>query len=165
VTASDHALELAILAARAASGKLAGDVVAIDVSEHLVITDVFVLASAPNDRQVKAIVEGVEVALNAIGVKPIRREGERDGRWVLLDFGEIVVHVQHAEERSYYSLERLWRDCPTIPLPEDVITSNAEAKERSSEQYEPYDDSFNNVDETDSSAGSAVSGAPGAGGA
>jgi ribosome-associated protein len=87
VTASDHALELATVAARAASGKLAGDVAAIDVSDHLVITDVFVLASAPNDRQVKSIVEGVEVALNAVGVKPIRREGERDGRWVLLDSG------------------------------------------------------------------------------
>jgi ribosome-associated protein len=124
VTASDHALELAIVAARAASGKLASDVVAIDVSEHLVITDVFVLASAPNDRQVKAIVEGVEDALNAIGVKPIRREGERDGRWVLLDFGELVVHVQHAEERTYYSLERLWRDCPSVPMPADVIESN-----------------------------------------
>jgi ribosome-associated protein len=122
VTASDHALELAIVAARAASGKLANDVIAIDVSEHLVITDVFVLASAPNDRQVKAIVEGVEVALNAIGIKPIRREGERDGRWVLLDYGEIVVHVQHEEERVFYALERLWRDCPTIPLPADVTT-------------------------------------------
>ena len=165
MTASDHALELATVAARAASGKLAGDVVAIDVSEHLVITDVFVLASAPNDRQVKAIVEGVEVALNAVGVKPIRREGERDGRWVLLDFGELVVHVQHAEERSYYSLERLWRDCPTVPLPEDVITSNAAAKERSNEQYEPYDDSFNNVHESDADTGSPVSGVPGATGA
>lgn len=124
MTASDHALELATIAARAASGKLASDVVAIDVSEHLVITDVFVLASAPNDRQVKAIVEGVEEALDAIGVKPIRREGERDGRWVLLDFGELVVHVQHAEERTYYSLERLWRDCPTVALPDDVTASN-----------------------------------------
>jgi len=165
VTASDHALELATVAARAASGKLAGDVVAIDVSEHLVITDVFVLASSPNDRQVKAIVEGVEVALNAVGVKPIRREGERDGRWVLLDFGELVVHVQHAEERSYYSLERLWRDCPTIPLPEDVIASNAAAKERSNEHYEPYDDSFNTIDESGAGTGSAVSGVPGATGA
>jgi ribosome-associated protein len=113
------------VAARAASGKLASDVMAIDVSEHLVITDVFVLASAPNDRQVKAIVDGVEEALNKVGVKPIRREGERDGRWVLLDFGELVVHVQHAEERDYYSLERLWRDCPTITLPDDVTAAHS----------------------------------------
>jgi ribosome-associated protein len=134
VTASDHALELAIVAARAASGKLASDVVAIDVSDHLVITDVFVLASAPNDRQVKAIVEGVEVALNTVGVKPIRREGERDGRWVLLDFGELVVHVQHAEERSYYPLERLWKDCPSVPLPDDVTNANTAPQDWAGEQ-------------------------------
>jgi ribosome-associated protein len=111
------------MAARAASSKLAEDIVAIDVSEHLVITDVFVLASAPNDRQVRAIVDAVEEALNAAGVKPIRREGERGGRWVLLDFGDIVVHVQHSEERSYYSLERLWRDCPVVELPADVVSA------------------------------------------
>ena len=117
MTASDRALELATAAAEAASGKLATDIVAIDVSDHLVITDVFVLASAPNDRQVRAIVEAVEEAVQARGAKPIRREGEREGRWVLLDFGELVVHVQHTEERTYYSLERLWRDCPVVPLP------------------------------------------------
>lgn len=154
MTASDHALELAIVAARAASGKLASDVAAIDVSEHLVITDVFVLASAPNDRQVKAIVEGVEEALGAIGVKPIRREGERDGRWVLLDFGELVVHVQHAEERSYYSLERLWRDCPTVALPEDVVASNASNQSTAASEGGPW-----TLDT------SIVSGAPGATGA
>ena len=140
MTASDHALELATVAARAAAGKLAGEIVAIDVSEHLVITDVFVLASAPNDRQVKAIVEAVEVALNAAGAKPIRREGERDGRWVLLDFGELVVHVQHAAERSYYSLERLWRDCPAVPLPEDVEAANAAAAERGNDPYSEDDE-------------------------
>jgi ribosome-associated protein len=125
VTASERALELATAAARAASGKLATGVVAIDVSEHLVITDVFVLASAPNDRQVKAIVDGVEEELHKVGAKPIRREGEREGRWVLIDFGEIVVHVQHEEEREYYSLERLWRDCPPIELPDDVTASSS----------------------------------------
>jgi ribosome-associated protein len=129
VTASDHALELSTVAARAASGKLASNVVAIDVSDHLVITDVFVLASAPNERQVRAIVEAVEEALGEQGVKPIRREGERDGRWVLLDFGELVVHVQHAEERSYYSLERLWKDCPAVPLPADVLAANDERED------------------------------------
>jgi ribosome-associated protein len=118
VTASDRALELVGVAAGAASEKLATDVVAIDVSDHLVITDVFLLASAPNDRQVRSIVDAVEEALQRRGAKPIRREGEREGRWVLLDFGELVVHVQHAEERTYYALERLWRDCPEIPLPE-----------------------------------------------
>jgi ribosome-associated protein len=118
VTASDRALELVTVAAKAASDKLATDVVAIDVSDHLVITDVFLLASAPNDRQVRAIVDAVEEALQKRGAKPVRREGEREGRWVLLDYGEVVVHVQHAEERTYYALERLWRDCPEIPLPE-----------------------------------------------
>jgi ribosome-associated protein len=130
VSATEHALELATIAARAASGKLATDVVAIDVSEHLVITDVFVLASAPNDRQVRAIVDSVEEELQKAGSKPKRREGERDGRWVLLDFGEIVVHVQHAEERSYYSLERLWRDCPSIELPADVLEANQQNAQR-----------------------------------
>ena len=118
VSASVRALELATTAARAASDRLASDIVAIDVSEHLVITDVFLLASAPNDRQVRAIVENVEEALQKAGAKPIRREGEREGRWVLLDFGDLVVHVQHAEERTYYGLERLWRDCPPIELPD-----------------------------------------------
>jgi ribosome-associated protein len=120
VTASPRAVELATEAALAAADKLATDVVAIDVSEQLVITDIFVLAAAPNDRQVRAIVDAIEERLLKVGAKPVRREGEREGRWVLLDFGEIVVHVQHAEEREYYALERLWRDCPTLPLPEQV---------------------------------------------
>ncbi|GMA85695.1 hypothetical protein GCM10025868_09450 [Angustibacter aerolatus] len=80
----------------------------------LVITDAFVVASAPNDRQVGAIVDAVEEALRAHGAKPLRREGEREGRWVLLDYAEVVVHVQHDEERTYYALERLWKDCPSI---------------------------------------------------
>jgi ribosome-associated protein len=120
VTATDKALELATAAAEAAAEKLADDIVAFDVSDQLVITDAFVLCSAPNDRQVRAIVDAVEERLRAFGVKPIRREGEREGRWVLLDFIDVVVHVQHAEERAYYTLERLWRDCPPIPLPESV---------------------------------------------
>lgn len=120
MTATDHALHLATAAALAASDKLATDVVALDVSDQLVITDVFLLASAPNDRQVRAIVDSVEERLNDLGAKPIRREGEREGRWVLLDFGDLVVHVQHAEEREYYALERLWRDCPAIDLPDEV---------------------------------------------
>lgn len=115
--ASDRAIELANAAAEAAEDKLATDVVALDVSEQLVITDVFLLASAPNDRQVKAIVDAIEEALLRLGAKPVRREGTREGRWVLLDYVDIVVHVQHAEEREYYSLERLWRDCPPLPLP------------------------------------------------
>jgi ribosome-associated protein len=120
VTASARALELTAIAAAAAADKLAEDIVALDVSETLVITDVFLLCSASNDRQVKAIVDGIEEALDKIDVDPVRREGERDGRWVLLDYIDIVVHVQHDEERHYYGLERLWKDGTRIPLPESV---------------------------------------------
>ncbi|GAB4005968.1 ribosome silencing factor [Nocardioides ultimimeridianus] len=120
MTATDFAVGLIEVAARAASDKLATDLIAFDVSEQLAITDAFLLASGSNDRQVKAIVEEIEDRVREVGAKPIRREGERDGRWVLLDFGDIVVHVQHEEERQYYALERLWRDCPTIALPDDL---------------------------------------------
>ena len=118
MTASDQARELALVAAQAAADKLAADIVLLDVSERLVITDVFVIASAPNERQVESIVDEVEGKLRQHGVKPLRREGEREGRWVLLDFADIVVHVQHSEERLFYGLERLWKDCPVIPFAE-----------------------------------------------
>lgn len=118
--ATDRAVELARAAAEAAADKLADDIVVFDVSEQFVITDVFVLCSAPNDRQVRAIVDAVEDRLWRLGVKPVRREGEQEGRWVLLDFVDVVIHVQHAEERIFYALERLWKDCPEVPLPESV---------------------------------------------
>ena len=120
MTATDRAIELARAAASAAADKIATDIIALDVSEHLVITDAFVVASAPNDRQVRAIVEEIEDRLQQLGAKAIRREGLREGRWVLIDFGDVVVHVQHDEDREYYALERLWRDCPPIELPETV---------------------------------------------
>jgi len=122
MTATDHALELVRIAALAASDKLATNIVAFDVSEQLAITDAFVLASASNERQVQAIVDEVEDKLRASGAKPIRREGERQGRWVLIDYGDVVVHVQHEEERQFYALERLWRDCPVIELPAEVTS-------------------------------------------
>jgi ribosome-associated protein len=120
VTATDRAIELVEIAAAAASDKLASDIIAYDVSDQLVITDAFLLCSASNDRQVRAIVDEIEDKLRKIGAKPVRREGEREGRWVLLDYLDVVIHVQHAEQRVYYSLERLWKDCPQIPLPEPV---------------------------------------------
>ncbi|PSL00744.1 ribosome-associated protein [Murinocardiopsis flavida] len=120
MTATDRAVELATIAAAAAAEKLAQEIIVYDVSDQLVITDAFVLCSAPNDRQVRSIVEEVEDRLRDAGAKPVRREGERDGRWVLLDYVELVVHIQHEEERGYYGLERLWKDCPEIPLPEDA---------------------------------------------
>jgi ribosome-associated protein len=116
VTATETARELALVAARAASSKLATDIVLIDVSDRLAITDVFVVATGGNERQVEAIVDEVEEKLRLAGVKPLRREGRRDGRWVLLDYADVVVHVQHAEERVFYALERLWKDCPFIPF-------------------------------------------------
>jgi ribosome-associated protein len=126
LTATDRAVELVRIAATAASDKLATDIIAYDVSEQLVITDAFVLCSAPNDRQVRAIIDEIEDKLQKAGAKPVRREGEREGRWVLLDYMDVVVHVQHSEERVFYALERLWKDCPLIPLPEAVTAVAAQ---------------------------------------
>lgn len=120
MTANEHSIQLIEVAARAASDKLATQILAFDVSEQLAITDAFLLASANNERQVSSIVDEIEDKLREAGAKPIRREGAREGRWVLLDYGDIVVHVQHEEERQFYALERLWRDCPAIELPDDV---------------------------------------------
>ena len=115
---TERALELAMTAAQAAADKKAQDIVIIDVAEQLYITDAFVIASASNERQVIAIVDAVEEALLNLPekAKPVRREGERQGRWVLLDYVDIVVHVQHEEERAFYSLDRLWKDCPRVPF-------------------------------------------------
>ncbi|MBC6460478.1 ribosome silencing factor [Actinomadura sp. HBU206391] len=121
MTASDKAAQLVRIAAEAAGEKLADDIIAYDVSEQLVITDAFVLCSAANDRQVRAIVDEIEKRLREdAAAKPVRREGEREGRWVLLDYIDIIVHVQHEEDRLFYALERLWKDCPRIELPESV---------------------------------------------
>ncbi|MFL6142556.1 MAG: ribosome silencing factor [Labedaea sp.] len=114
MAATHDARRLALVAANAAADKKASDVIVLDVSDQLVITDCFVIASAPNERQVGAIVDNVEEKMRDAGTKPVRREGAREGRWVLLDFVDIVVHVQHAEERAFYALERLWKDCPRI---------------------------------------------------
>ena len=123
VTATEEARDTALAAAAAAADRLATDIVLIDVSDRLAITDVFVVATGNNERQVEAIVDEVEERLRQLGSKPTRREGRRDGRWVLLDYGDIVVHIQHAEERVFYALERLWKDCPFIPF--DAAPKNA----------------------------------------
>ncbi|MET0953940.1 MAG: ribosome silencing factor [Aeromicrobium sp.] len=117
MTATERAIELTRAAAAAAEDKLAQDLVAFDVSELLAITDVFLLCSASSPRQVRAIQDAIEERMISLGAKAVRREGEREGRWILLDFQDIVVHVQHQEERVFYALERLWSDCPTLPLP------------------------------------------------
>ncbi len=126
MTATDEARDLALIAANAAADKLGSDIVLIDVSERLALTDVFVIVTGSNERQVDAIVDEVEEKLRAAGVKPLRREGRRDGRWVLLDYSDIVVHVQHAEERVFYALERLWKDCPMIPFTPDGAPTQAQ---------------------------------------
>jgi ribosome-associated protein len=125
VTATDQALDLARVAVAAAADKKAQDIVVLDVSDQLVITDCFVIASAPNERQVQAIVDEVEEKLREQGAKPTRREGTREGRWVLLDFVDVVVHVQHTEERGFYGLDRLWKDCPRVAFPEAEVVADA----------------------------------------
>ena len=112
--------ELVLVAAEAATSKAGEPAVVIEVGDLLAITDHFVISSGSNDRQVRAIVDEIEERLRKAGARPARREGEREARWVLLDYIDVVIHVQHAEERVYYSLERLWKDCPVIPLPEPV---------------------------------------------
>jgi ribosome-associated protein len=128
VTATPRAVELAVAAAEAAADKLAKEIIALDVSDQLVITDAFVVASADNDRQVRAVVDAVEERLAKLGAKPVRREGLREARWVLLDYNDVVVHVQHQEDREFYALERLWKDCPVIELPEHGLGGRGPAE-------------------------------------
>ncbi|GAS96413.1 iojap family protein [Mycolicibacterium canariasense] len=120
MSATTEAVAAATVAAQAAASKLAENIVVIDVSGQLVITDLFVIASASNERQVNAIVDEVEEKMRLAGYKPARREGTREGRWTLLDYVDIVVHIQHSEEREFYSLDRLWRDCPQVPVDLDA---------------------------------------------
>lgn len=121
MTATETAIGLARTAAQAAADKHGTDIVILDVSDRLPLTDCFVVVTAANERQVGAIVDEVTEKLRLAGVKPLRREGERDGRWVLLDFSDIVVHLQHSEERVFYALDRLWGDCPTIPFTDAAL--------------------------------------------
>ena len=116
MTATDHARELLQIAAAAADSKQAEDLVALDVSGPLPLTDIFFLATGRNERNVVAIASEIEDRLIEHGSKPLRREGRAEGRWILLDFGDLIVHVFHEEDRMYYSLERLWKDCPVVPI-------------------------------------------------
>ena len=118
--ATEHAADLTVAAARAAADKKAAHLTAIDVSERLGLTDVFLLASGSNDRHVHAIVDAVDEAMQRAGAKRRTREGFADAHWVLMDYGDVVVHVLQNEDREFYSLERLWKDCPVIELPEDL---------------------------------------------
>lgn len=121
MTATTDAAEWARIAAAAAADKKAGDIVAFDVSDVLFITDVFLICSGSNPRQVAAIVDEIEVRVKQAGAPSAHKEGADEGRWVLIDFGDLVVHVQLEEERVTYGLERLWHDRPQIALdPEPV---------------------------------------------
>jgi ribosome-associated protein len=100
----------------AADDKGGEELVALDVSGPLPLADIFLLATGRNERNVMAIAAEIEDKLNETGVKTLRREGRAEGRWILLDFGDLVVHVFHEEDRMYYGLERLWKDCPVLPL-------------------------------------------------
>lgn len=121
MTASKRAVQSAIIAANAAREKLGLDVVAFDVSDHLGIAEIFLVVGANNERQAKSIADEIERQLTAIHEKPARVEGLREGRWVLLDYFDLIVHVQQTDERHYYDLERLWRDAPRIELPAEAL--------------------------------------------
>ena len=115
--ATDHAVALT----RAAAQKKADNIIAIDVSERLALTDVFLILSGDNDRQVRALVDAIAEAMLKAGARRRQCEGLEEASWVLIDYSDIVVHVQQAEAREYYALERLWKDCPRIDLPEDAL--------------------------------------------
>ena len=121
MTATSRAREILQVAALAADSKQGEDLVALDVSGPLPLTDIFLLVTGRNERNVQAIAGEIEDKMLEAGAKALRREGRAEGRWILLDFGDIVVHVFHEEDRAYYSLERLWKDCPAIPI--DVATA------------------------------------------
>lgn len=109
--------QLASEAAKAAAAKKAERIVLIDVSALLVITDYFLICSGSNERQVRTVAEEIERRLGELhGLRPARREGERESHWVVLDYVDFVVHVFLEQERDYYDLERLWSDAPLIPL-------------------------------------------------
>ena len=123
MTATARATEMTMIAAQAAADKLAENLVALDVSLPFVISDVFLIVSGRNERQVSSIADEIEDKLLLSGHKLLRREGKTTGRWILLDFGDIICHVMHEQERMFYDIERLWKDCPVISL-KDIKTAS-----------------------------------------
>lgn len=135
MTATDHAIALARTAGQAAADKLGTDIVALDVSEQLYLTDIFLIASVSNERQAGAVIDAVEEALRVThDVRPARREGKGSSGWSLIDFGDVVAHVFTADDRQFYALESLWKDCPAIELGIDrgsaAVTGDADAGEQ-----------------------------------
>ncbi|KAA9086799.1 ribosome silencing factor [Microbacterium radiodurans] len=123
---SPAVIEMVGIAAAAADSKGGEDLVALDVSQPLPLVDAFLLVSGSSERNVAAIADAVEEAMLEAGHKRLRREGRTESRWVLIDFGDLVVHVFHDEERIYYGLERLWKDCPVIPVELAVVGSTSD---------------------------------------
>ena len=121
MTATANAIKLTNIAANAAADKIAENIVALDVSELMPLTDIFLLSSGRNERQVASIADEIQDKMLEAGHKTLRREGKELGRWILLDFGDVVCHVMHEEDRMYYSLERLRKDSPVIKL--DIPTA------------------------------------------
>ncbi|MCX6445935.1 MAG: ribosome silencing factor [Actinobacteria bacterium] len=115
--ASKSVTALTQVAARAVAEKLGTDMIALDLSDQMVLSEVFLIATGGNVRQVDSIADFVEEKLREIGEKPARREGTEE--WVLLDYSDLVVHIQSTTLRNYYMLDRLWNDCPRIEL--DVV--------------------------------------------
>ena len=116
MTATENGRRMLQLAAAAADSKGGEDLVGLDVSDPLPLVDIFLLVTGRSERNVAAIADEIEDKLLEAGYKRLRREGRQESRWVLLDFGDLVVHVFHEEERIYYGLERLWKDCPVVPI-------------------------------------------------
>ncbi len=116
MTATENGRRMLQLAAAAADSKGGEDLVGLDVSDPLPLVDIFLLVTGRSERNVAAIADEIEDKLLEAGYKRLRREGRQESRWVLLDFGDLVVHVFHEEERVYYGLERLWKDCPVVPI-------------------------------------------------
>jgi len=123
MTASAQSREMIQIAAQAADSTGGEDIVALDVSEPLPLVDAFLIVSGNSERNVAAIADRIEEKLLEAGHKRIRREGREQARWILLDFGDLVAHVFHQEERVFYGLERLWKDCPVIPVELPANTS------------------------------------------
>jgi len=123
MTASAQSREMIQIAAQAADATGGEDIVALDVSEPLPLVDAFLIVSGNSERNVAAIADRIEEKLLEAGHKRLRREGREQARWILLDFGDLVAHVFHQEERVFYGLERLWKDCPVIPIELPATTS------------------------------------------
>ncbi len=126
MTASAPAVDMLQVAARAADAKGGEDLVALDVSAPLPLVDIFLLVSGRSERNVAAIADEIEEKLLEAGHKRLRREGREESRWILLDFGDLVAHVFHEQERTYYGLERLWKDCPVVPITLDAPSAEEE---------------------------------------